>query len=650
MKKIEIKSLYELSFLSGVQYSPDGKNVMFAKAYADEDSNGYKSDIYLYNKETGIKKMTGSGDVRSAQWFEDKLLFSSRREKAKEGTTSILALDIGGGEAYNFLTVPERGARIIKIADDFILAAVSRKIDEKGEKVTEKKDPLGEYTVITELPFWFNGRGVVDKTRSAIVLLDKEGNVTKQLTSDAFSAGQVVISDNNRYIAYTGQEYLDMTDRESGLFVYDVKEDKTYTIVENGKMGVGGLMFFDDDTLFYEGTTFEWPGRSPNYFVLNLNTKASKTLPFADAPIGSSVGTDASYGAGASMRLYNGKMYMLKTDWSHTALMEMDKDGNIKKLFDANGSISCFDINENGVYMIAMLDMKPGELYHLDINTGELTQITSYNEEFVKEHFISKPEYFTFTSDEGVELEGFVIKPYGYEEGKKYPAVFEIHGGPKVAFGAVFHHEMQCLASKGYFVFYTNPRGSDGRGEDFANITEKLGYDDYRDLMAVFDEVLKRYPDICEKRVGIAGGSYGGFMCNWMVGHTDRFAAAASQRSISNYLTKALTTDIGFNHNMSQLGTNPWKDFDTFWEHSPLKHAPNAVTPTLFIQSDEDYRCWMSDAIQMYTALKLNNVDTKVALFKGENHELSRSGKPKNRESRLMEIISWFDKYMGPDK
>ena len=171
-----------------------------------------------------------------------------------------------------------------------------------------------------------------------------------------------------------------------------------------------------------------------------------------------------------------------------------------------------------------------------------------------------------------------------------------------------------------------------------------MGYDDFDDFMEFTDEVLARYPELDPDRIGICGGSYGGFMCNWMIGHTDRFAAAASQRSISNYFTKSLCTDIGFRHNMSQLGTNPWEDFETVWEHSPLKAAPKAKTPTLFIQSDEDYRCWMSDAIQMYSALKQNGTPTRMVLFHGENHELSRSGKPENRVTRLREIGDWFEK------
>ena len=251
---------------------------------------------------------------------------------------------------------------------------------------------------------------------------------------------------------------------------------------------------------------------------------------------------------------------------------------------------------------------------------------------------------------DGVELDGWVLKPVGYEPGKKYPAILEMHGGPKAIFGSVFHHEMQILANMGYFVFWTNPRGSDGRGSEFAAMTGNLGGIDFNDFMDFTDEVLKRYTDIDEKRVGICGGSYGGFMCNWMIGHTDRYAAAASQRSISNYFTKSLTTDIGYNHNMSQLDSDPWKSFDTVWKHSPLKNGHLAKTPTLFIQSDEDYRCWMSDALQMFSALKLNGVDSKVVLFHGENHELSRSGKPENRITRLTEICEWFEKYVKPVK
>ena len=144
----------------------------------------------------------------------------------------------------------------------------------------------------------------------------------------------------------------------------------------------------------------------------------------------------------------------------------------------------------------------------------------------------------------------------------------------------------------------------------------------------------------------VTGGSYGGFMANWMVGHTDRFAAVASQRSISNFISKCLTTDIGYYDNLSAVQSDPWNSPEEMWNRSPLKYADKCKTPTLFIQSDEDYRCWMADALQMFTALRMHGVPTRVCLFHGENHELSRSGKPKHRVRRLKEITNWFDHYL----
>ena len=210
---------------------------------------------------------------------------------------------------------------------------------------------------------------------------------------------------------------------------------------------------------------------------------------------------------------------------------------------------------------------------------------------------------------------------------------------------------MQLWASEGYFVFFCNPHGSDGKGNKFADIRgPKYGKLDYDDIMRFTDAVLEKYPQIDKSRVGMTGGSYGGFMANWIVGHTDRFAAVASQRSISNYISKCLTTDIGYYHNIYAMQADPWNGADILWEHSPLKYADKCTTPTLFIHADEDYRCWMGDAIQMFTALRMHGCPTRLCLFHKENHMLSRSGKPKHRIRRLKEITDWFEKYLKNEK
>ena len=267
------------------------------------------------------------------------------------------------------------------------------------------------------------------------------------------------------------------------------------------------------------------------------------------------------------------------------------------------------------------------------------------NEEYFEIKNIIKPEYLTFEND-GIIIEGWILKPADFDTNKCYPGILDIHGGPKTVYGEIYYHEMQFWANEGYFVFVCNPRGSDGRGNEFADIRGKYGTVDYDDLMKFTDAVLQHYPQIDPCRVGVTGGSYGGFMTNWIIGHTDRFKCAVSQRSISNWLSKFGTTDIGYYFNSDQIQSTPWDNPEKMWFHSPLKYADKVVTPTLFIHSEEDYRCWLAEGLQMFTALKYHGVDARLCMFRGENHELSRSGKPKHRVRRLEEITNWFEKYL----
>ena len=201
-------------------------------------------------------------------------------------------------------------------------------------------------------------------------------------------------------------------------------------------------------------------------------------------------------------------------------------------------------------------------------------------------------------------------------------------------------------ASAGYFVFYCNPRGSDGRGTDFGNINGIYGTVDYQNLMDFTDEVFKRYPQIDTSHVGVTGGSYGGFMTNWIVGHTNRFAAGASQRSISNWVSFEHNSDIGHTFILHNQGGTTRDNVELLWEQSPLKYAENCKTPTLFIHSDEDYRCYMAEGLAMYSAIMRNGCPSRLCLFHGENHELSRGGKPENRIDRMTEIINWMNTYL----
>ena len=322
----------------------------------------------------------------------------------------------------------------------------------------------------------------------------------------------------------------------------------------------------------------------------------------------------------------------------------MDRQGHTERLTTAAGTVDAYAVYDENILFIGQRDLKLQELYRLD---GEKErQLTHFNDWLQAERMLSLPEPLSVATAPGIVIDGWVIKPVGWREGSGYPAILNIHGGPKTAYGAVFYHEMQYWSGEGFFVFFCNPRGSDGKGNDFADIRGKYGTVDYDDIMAFTDTVLERYPGIDRERVAVTGGSYGGFMTNWIIGHTGRFKAAASQRSIANWVSMAFTSDIGYYSVTDHLGATPWSDIDKVWAQSPMKYADRVKTPTLFIHSDEDYRCWLPEGLQMFSALKYHGVEAKLCLFKGENHELSRSGKPRQRIRRLKEITEWFKRHL----
>ena len=362
----------------------------------------------------------------------------------------------------------------------------------------------------------------------------------------------------------------------------------------------------------------------------------------------SSVGSDCRLGGGRQGEAKGDVFYHLTTREGSSHLYCIDALGQSRPVVTRDGSIDCVTVSptEEKALMVAMYDGRLQELWQADLKTGKVKRLSHFNDAALRGKYIA-PFRALSVESEGLTIGGWVLPPKDFDPQQTYPAVFDTHGGPKTVHGAVFSHEMQLWANMGYFVFFCNPKGSDGRDNAFLDIFGHYGETDYRNLMDFADAVLTAYPQIDPKRVCLTGGSYGGFMTNWIIGHTDRFCCAASQRSISNWLSFYGVSDIGYFFAPDQCHGDVFtpEGREALLRQSPLCYAGNVTTPTLFIHSDEDYRCPMAEGIQMYTALADRGVPTRLCLFHGENHELSRSGKPAHRVRRLQEITDWFGKY-----
>jgi dipeptidyl aminopeptidase/acylaminoacyl peptidase len=665
MEKITLDLFTKYKFLSSLALSPDAAHAAFTVGQADMEKNGYHHNIWLYRlSDKKMTRLTGMDNERSFIWENsDTILFPAvRKEKHKKEIESgkyltvYQRISISGGEAEEAFTVPLKASAIYKLdGSRYLLEAlyeigrpdVENMSGEEQSKALKQLKEEKDYYVFDELPFWVNGKGVTNKQRNRLYLFDSMSGEITPVSSPSCNVGSVSISDDHSKVVYAGPDYDSVNPQFAEVKLYDISSGKTETLVEGGVYTIMRAAFYGDGVLFI-GSDRKRFGTSENakFYTVDLSTKEIKVFADPDRAAGNSVGSDCRLGAGRGFKIVDGTIYSLFTLDNTSYLCRMDKDGSVHPLTADNGAVDCFDIQNGKSMFIGMRDMRLQELYSFDLSSHKEERISSFNDDITNNYYVSMPEPLSFTNKDGVRIDGWVMKPYGYDEGKTYPAVFDIHGGPKGVYGAVFNHEMEYWASEGYFVFFCNPRGSDGRGNEFADLRGKYGTVDYSDLMDFADKVLEKYPQIDKSKVCETGGSYGGFMTNWIIGHTNRFAAAVSQRSISNWISKCLTTDIGYYHNMDAMQSTPWTDMDKMWGFSPLKYADKCTTPTLFIHSGEDYRCWQAEGIQMFTALKYHGCEARLCYFKGENHELSRSGKPKHRIRRLKEITEWFDAHV----
>jgi dipeptidyl aminopeptidase/acylaminoacyl peptidase len=289
----------------------------------------------------------------------------------------------------------------------------------------------------------------------------------------------------------------------------------------------------------------------------------------------------------------------------------------------------------------------PAELSVLNLETGSRKQLTDFNRAFREKVELVGGEKFVVTTEGGTEVDCWLMKPFGFEDGKAYPLILNVHGGPFGQYGETFFDEFQIYAAAGYGVVFCNPRGSSGQDTAFARaVVGDMGGPDYLDVMAAFDAALERAPWADRERLGVMGGSYGGFMTTWTIGHTTRFKAAISERAVNDWYSMQGASDIGGTFNRQYLGPDATiqDNLEAVLRQSPLTYAKNIETPVLILHSEVDLRCPISQAEQLFVVLKQRRKDVEFVRFPDEDHELSRAGRPSHRVDRFNVILDYWSR------
>lgn len=636
--------LLEYRFLSRPTCSPFGDQAVFLVNKQNAHLNRYQGNLYLADLATGaVSQLTRTGKASSFVWDAEGVLLCTT--KAKEGT-GFERLTVQDGKTTPAFTFPHpvQGFAPVEAGKTYLILADVDHNKKEGLTAAQKKDEE-DYIQVGELPFWDNGAGYVSGHRSTLFLYQEKSGKAEAITQWPFAVGAYALTKDHKQVVYSGCSYTQMLTRQKGLYLYDIETKTTKTILPEGKYRIGKLQMVGE-TLFFSASLCDKHGSSQkdDLYTCDLATLAVNQVAENDYTIGCNVSTDCRFGGGSATGEYQGKLLYLTTEVSRVGMNLLDASGAKEKLPLFAGAIENVSVHGDNILFVAMENGKLQELYLFDGKAYR--QLTHFNEGALKNKAVSLPEYAGFTNSSGVKIDGWVIKPVGYDPEKTYPGVLSMHGGPCVAWGELFVHEMQVLAGMGYFVFFCNPRGSDGRGAEFADLRGHWGEYDFPDFMEFTDHVCALYPQMDPNRLGVIGGSYGGYMTNWIIGHTKRFAAAVSQRSFCNPISDFGVSCIGYTFDTEQFCATPWSDVQKLWEHAPVKYAPDVVTPTLFIHSLEDYNCPLTEGFQMFSALKYHGVESEMYLFKGENHELSRSGKPKHRQRRLEQITGWLNKHL----
>jgi dipeptidyl aminopeptidase/acylaminoacyl peptidase len=664
------RDLLAFHWVADPRISPDGTNVAYTLVAVNEKENRYETSIWLVSTDGhgSPRRLTIGPRDAAPRWSPDGRTIAFLRASDDTSGSQLFLLPLAGGEPRKLTDVPKGAGPGVWAPDGAAIAFSSQALPRDtaaAVKDSAAKKLLSDVRVITRAEFRSNDRGWLDPTRHSHVWrvdipVGGDGPVpARQLTFGQYDEEAIAWTRDGTRIRF-------LSDRVPEPY-YDNPDADEYTIPAGG----GTL----DKIIDIDGPVHDVeqsPDGHDYAFVGYLNPPHRQSftqsgvfvvhegaitplLRGGDADVGSSLTGDQHPprgGSGSSPLVWSSdgrSIITAVTEQGRSNLVRIDLASHrVEPITTGDHDVVAYTATSDGArFAVTLSDATHiGDLYVLDPATRSLTQLTHVNDSLMAGLRLSTPERISYRSFDGKMIEAWIYKPPDFAAGTKYPLILNIHGGPHAAYGETFFHEAQVMAARGYVVLLPNPRGSTSYGEAFGNVIQyHYPGDDYRDLMIGVDTLLGRgYID--PKRLGVTGGSGGGLLTNWVVGHTHRFAAAVSQRSIADWAAWWYTADFTL-FTPSWFREPPFQDPADYAQRSPITYIQQVTTPLMLIEGEADSRTPSgSGGMTMFRALKALHRTTVMVSFPGETHELSRSGKPRHRVERLAHILAWFDKYL----
>ncbi|MDP8921807.1 MAG: S9 family peptidase [Chloroflexota bacterium] len=649
-RPITAEDLLGIAVVDDPRVAPNEQVVAFVVTTIDRGANEYRSAIWIVPLDGGEPIPFTSGERRDTtpRWSPDgeRLAFLSDRGGDK---AQLYVMPARGGEARRLTRQPDAVRDFAWSPDSKHLVFVARVRPRDAPATDDPTPPV--VREIDRIKHKYDGQGLL-VGHEHLFVVSADGGEARQITDGDWDDRQPAWSPDGRAIAFASNRTPERdTNDASQIWVVAATGGRPRLVSHGDDALTGPAWSPDGSRIACVGRAADGPaGANTRLWLLPAEGGAPICLtPAFDRSLGSDVLADLRGHAAHPVPAWTpdrARIRFLASDRGNVHLFEVDAAGGTgepRRLIAGERQILSFSTVGDTIAFAATTPLDPGDVVVVNADRGDERRLTDLNRTLLDVLDLVAPEPLDAVGADGQPVQAWVLPGRG--RGRR-PAILEIHGGPHALYGNAFFHEFQLLAARGYSVIYANPRGSRGYGERFCSeIAGGWGDLDHRDLMAVMDAAVARR-DVDADRLGVAGGSYGGYMTNWIVGHTDRFKAAVTMRCLSNFLSMYGTSDIGTWFCERELLGAPRDQFERYWRLSPIAYAERVATPILILHAEQDLRCPLEQAEQWFVTLRRLGKTAELLRFPEESHNLSRNGRPDRRLLRLERILAWFDRYL----